>query len=257
MAAAGCIAAYLERVHWRPGTAGGPGTLTRVSHGGSARGIGGLLEDYAFCAEGLLALYAATGRTRWYRLAEDLLGAAGARFVADGTLRDTAGESEQVFNAQGRRAALDPFDGATPSGAAAFAGALLSHSALSGSSRIPGPGREHPCPAPAPGGPSAPGGRLAARDGAGRAGRPGGGRRRRARHAGAGGTAPGAAALAQPRAGDRPAAGGGRAGAAPAARPGRGARRLASGLPVPRHGLWAPRGFCRGSAGAPRQHRRR
>ncbi|MCB5272725.1 hypothetical protein BJG92_00228 [Arthrobacter sp. SO5] len=134
VSAAEGIAAYLERVHWRPGSPGAPGTLTRVSHGGSARGIGGLLEDYSHCAEGLLALYAVTGRTRWYLLAGDLLGAAVVRFAADGTLRDTAGESEQVFNAQGRRAVLDPFDGATPSGAAAFAGALLSYSALSGAS---------------------------------------------------------------------------------------------------------------------------
>ncbi|QCB98468.1 thioredoxin domain-containing protein [Arthrobacter sp. PAMC25564] len=129
------IAAYLARVHWKAGSGGGPGTLVRVSHAGAARGIGGLLEDYAFCAEGLLALYAVSGRTRWYRLADAMVQAACTRFVADGALTDTAGESEQVFNAQGRRAALDPFDGATPSGAAAFAGVLLSYSALSGSSQ--------------------------------------------------------------------------------------------------------------------------
>ncbi|WP_211877595.1 thioredoxin domain-containing protein [Pseudarthrobacter albicanus] len=134
LAAAERIAAYLERVHWKPASGGGAGTLVRVSHAGASRGIGGLLEDYAFCAEGLLALYGASGRTRWYRLAEAILQAACVRFVADGALRDTAGESEQVFNAQGRRAALDPFDNATPSGAAAFAGALLAYSALSGSS---------------------------------------------------------------------------------------------------------------------------
>ncbi|MET3921312.1 thioredoxin domain-containing protein [Arthrobacter sp. UYEF20] len=134
VAAAEQIAAYLERVHWSAGAGGTPGSLVRVSHDGAARGIGGLLEDYAFCAEGLLALHSVTGRTRWYRLAEDILAAACGRFVAEGALQDTAGESEQVFNAQGRRAALDPFDNAAPSGAAAFAGALLSHSALSGSS---------------------------------------------------------------------------------------------------------------------------
>jgi uncharacterized protein YyaL (SSP411 family) len=127
------IAAYLERVHWRPGAGGDPGTLIRVSHAGIARGIGGLLEDYAFCVEGLIALYAVTGRTHWYRLAEDILAAACARFTADGVLRDAAGESEQVANAQGGRAPLELFDAATPSGAAAFAGALLSGSALSGS----------------------------------------------------------------------------------------------------------------------------
>ncbi len=105
----------------------------RVSHAGQARGIGGLLEDYAFCVDGLLALYGVTGAERWYQLAEAILEAACLRFGADGTLVDTAGESSQVFNAQGQRAGLEPFDNATPSGAAAFAGALLSYSALSGS----------------------------------------------------------------------------------------------------------------------------
>ncbi|MEK0156525.1 thioredoxin domain-containing protein [Arthrobacter oryzae] len=146
VAAAGRAAAYLERVHWQAGTreqlagqrgagehGAGPGTLVRVSHAGRARGIGGLLEDYAFCADGLLALYGATGSDRWYRLAEDILRAACLRFAADGTLVDTAGESSQVFNAQGQRAGLEPFDNATPSGAAAFAGALLGYAALSGS----------------------------------------------------------------------------------------------------------------------------
>ena len=134
LAAAERIAAYLERVHWHPGSGPEPGTLVRVSHAGAARGIGGLLEDYAFCAEGLLALYAVSGRTHWYLLAEAIVQAACGRFVADGVLRDTEGDSAQVFNAQGRRAALDPFDNAAPSGAAAFAGVLLAYSALSGSS---------------------------------------------------------------------------------------------------------------------------
>ncbi|BCW70146.1 thioredoxin domain-containing protein [Arthrobacter sp. NicSoilB8] len=127
------IAAYLERVHWRPAE-GGPGRLIRVSHGGSARGIGGLLEDYALCAEGLFALYGATGHTRWYDLAEAMLDAACERFAADGGLQDAAGESTQVTAAQGGRDGLDPFDNATPSGAAALAGALVTHAALSGSS---------------------------------------------------------------------------------------------------------------------------
>lgn len=147
VAAAVQAAAYLERVHWRAPRAGDqgtgdqsigdqgaePGTLVRVSHGGQARGIGGLLEDYAFCVDGLLALYGVTGSEQWYLLAEDILRAACLRFAADGTLVDTAGESSQVFNAQGQRAGLEPFDNATPSGAAAFAGALLGYAALSGS----------------------------------------------------------------------------------------------------------------------------
>ena len=127
------IAAYLERVHWRP-AADGPGRLTRVSHDGVARGIGGLLEDYALCAEGLFALHGVTGHTRWYDLAEAMLDAACSRFAADGGLKDAAGESVQVTAAQGGRDGMDPFDSATPSGAAALAGALVTHSALSGSS---------------------------------------------------------------------------------------------------------------------------
>jgi uncharacterized protein YyaL (SSP411 family) len=129
IAAAGSIAAYLERVHWQPGNS----ALVRVSHAGTARGIEGLLEDYAFCADGLFALYSVTGRSRWYRFAEQLVQAAGNRFVVAGRLVDTAGGDGQVRAAQGGQAGLDPFDNATPSGAAAFAGALLSYAALSGS----------------------------------------------------------------------------------------------------------------------------
>ncbi len=129
VAAAENVAGYLEKVHWNAEH----GLLVRVSHDSKPRGIGGLLEDYAFCAEGLFSLYAVTGTKRWYRLAEHIIQAAEARFVEDGHLADSAGESAQVFNAQGQRAALDPFDNATPSGAAGFAGVLLTYSAYSGS----------------------------------------------------------------------------------------------------------------------------
>ncbi|WP_445154986.1 thioredoxin domain-containing protein [Arthrobacter sp. Hor0625] len=132
LAAAERIAGYLERVHWTPGGPAGAGRLVRVSHHGTGRGIEGLLEDYAFCAEGLLALYAVTGRIRWYTFAGDLLAAARVRFASTGALRDAVGESAQLANAQGGAAGAEPFDDATPSGAAAFAGALLSHAALSG-----------------------------------------------------------------------------------------------------------------------------
>jgi uncharacterized protein YyaL (SSP411 family) len=132
--AAGTVAAYLEGVHWQPdpGRQHAAGHLVRVSHGGAARGIGGLLEDYAFCADGFLALYSVTGAERWYVLAEALIQAACARFIDGGRLADSAGESEQVVGAQGGTPGLDPFDNATPSGAAAFAGVLLGYAALSG-----------------------------------------------------------------------------------------------------------------------------
>jgi uncharacterized protein YyaL (SSP411 family) len=134
VAAAVRIADYLEQVHWRAAAGNqAEGELIRVSHNGVARGIGGLLEDYAFCAEGFLALYSVTGDARWYGLSEAVVAAACRRFAAGGRLSDSAGESEQVTNAQGGQPGLDPFDNATPSGAAAFAGALLSYAALSGS----------------------------------------------------------------------------------------------------------------------------
>jgi uncharacterized protein YyaL (SSP411 family) len=143
LAAAEAIAAYLERVHWKAGGSAAAGEqgdpegsaaeLIRVSHSGTARGIGGLLEDYAFCAEGLFALYAATGKSRWYGFAEQLVQAACRRFVVAGRLVDASDGSGQVRSAQGGQSGLDPFDNATPSGAAAFAGVLLSYAALSGS----------------------------------------------------------------------------------------------------------------------------
>ncbi|MFE4196308.1 thioredoxin domain-containing protein [Paenarthrobacter sp. NPDC056912] len=127
--AAEAVAEYLAGVHWDAEQQ----LLVRVSHDSRARGIGGLLEDYAFCADGFLALYAVTGTKRWYRLAEDLILAACSRFIENGQLADSTGESAQVFNAQGQHAALDPFDNATPSGAAGFAGTLLTYAAYSGS----------------------------------------------------------------------------------------------------------------------------
>ena len=231
------IADYLERVHWRP-AADGPGRLMRVSHDGVARGIGGLLEDYALCAEGLFALYAVTGHTRWYGLAEAILDAACGRFAADGGLRDAAGESAQVTAAQGGRDGLELFDSATPSGAAALAGALLTHSALSGSS-------EHRTlaanilalllPPLAVRAPRAAGWLLATAQAA-LAG-PGRGRRRRTGHPGTGRAAPGAAALGQPRAGGRGPGRRRRPASAAAAGPRRGPGRRPAGVPVPRHGL--------------------
>jgi uncharacterized protein YyaL (SSP411 family) len=122
-------AAYLLRVH-----RAGP-TLLRVSHGGRGQGIEGLLEDYAAAAEGLFALYAATGDEQWYAAAESLVLQAGDRFLTGDVLLDTAIRPNQLANAQGAQAAADPLDGPTPSGAALFAGVLLTYAAYSGSLR--------------------------------------------------------------------------------------------------------------------------
>ncbi|MDK1360106.1 thioredoxin domain-containing protein [Arthrobacter sp. zg-Y1219] len=122
-------AAYLLRVH-RVGP-----TLRRVSHDGRASSFEGQLEDYAAAAEGLFALFAATGSEQWFTAAEFLVSAAEDRFLTGGQLQDTAIRPNQLVNAQGAQAAADPLDGPTPSGAALFAGALLTYSAYSGSQR--------------------------------------------------------------------------------------------------------------------------
>ncbi|MDK1328531.1 thioredoxin domain-containing protein [Arthrobacter sp. zg-Y1143] len=122
-------AEYLLRVHYRDGV------LIRVSHNGTARGIEGLLEDYAGVAEGLFALFAATGEERWYRAAEELVLAAEQRFITDGVLQDTAVRTGQLSAAQGAVASADPLDGPAPSGTALFAGVLVTYAAYSGSSR--------------------------------------------------------------------------------------------------------------------------
>ncbi|MBD8043147.1 thioredoxin domain-containing protein [Arthrobacter sp. Sa2BUA2] len=117
---------YLLGVHWKGQI------LYRVSHHGAAQGIEGLLEDYAGAAEGLFALYAATGDPRWYEGAESLVTKACSRFLTGGTLSDTAAEPAEIRQAQGGVAAANPLDDAVPSGAALFAGVLLTSSAYSG-----------------------------------------------------------------------------------------------------------------------------
>ncbi len=129
VAAAERTGRYLTGVHLNEGV------LKRVSHDGVAQGIDGLLEDYAFCAEGFFALYAATADPSWYASAEQLTLSAERLFVSSGQLRDSAGESSQLWNAQGHSAAVDPLDSPTPSGAAVFAQVLITYSAYTGSSQ--------------------------------------------------------------------------------------------------------------------------
>jgi uncharacterized protein YyaL (SSP411 family) len=120
----------LRSVHWDGSR------LLRVSHAGTAAGIEGLLADYAACAEGAFALYAATGEELWYAWGEDLLRVATERFVEDGLLSDEAvdrSDATAVRAALAGARTLDPHDTETPSGASLLAGALLTHAAYSGS----------------------------------------------------------------------------------------------------------------------------
>ncbi|MGM0929848.1 MAG: thioredoxin domain-containing protein [Actinomycetota bacterium] len=126
--AAAAAADYLLSVHLDDS-----GRLARVSHDGTAQHFEGLLEDYAGCAEGLFALYAATGESRWYRAAEGLVLRAEAVFLRDGTLSDQVVPAAQVAAAAGAVPPADPLESATPSGTSLFAGVLATYAAYSGS----------------------------------------------------------------------------------------------------------------------------
>ena len=123
--AASTAMALVQRLHWVDGR------LRRVSRDGVVGAHAGVLEDYADVSEGLLALYWATGDLEHLRGAHALLEVVLEQF-ADGAggFFDTAHDAEQLV-----RRPQDPTDNATPSGAAAAAGALLSYAALTGSDR--------------------------------------------------------------------------------------------------------------------------
>ena len=104
------------------------GRLLRTSIGGRAGRNAGVLEDHADVAEGLLALFAATGDVSRLDDARHLLDLV-LRHFPDGAggFFDTADDAEQLV-----RRPQDPTDSATPSGLAAAAGALLTCSAMTG-----------------------------------------------------------------------------------------------------------------------------
>ncbi|MCW2585496.1 MAG: hypothetical protein JWN55_1012 [Frankiales bacterium] len=118
-------AELVRSLHWVDGR------LRRVSRDGAVGKHLAVLEDYADVAEGLLALYSATGDLDQLRGAHALLEVVLTQF-ADGTggFWDTADDAEPLV-----RRPQDLSDGATPSGTSAAAGALLSYAALTGSDR--------------------------------------------------------------------------------------------------------------------------
>jgi uncharacterized protein YyaL (SSP411 family) len=107
------------------------GRLIRTSRDGKPGDTAGALEDYACVAEGFLTLSGVTGQAQWVELAGQLLGVALAGFGDDaGGFYDSPADGESfIFRP------ADPADNATPSGAFAMAGALLSYAALTGSAR--------------------------------------------------------------------------------------------------------------------------
>lgn len=106
------------------------GRLRRTSRDGVVGEGAGVLEDYSCLAEGLLELHQATGEPRWLADAITLLDIALARFVvpdSPGAYYDTADDAEVLVQRPS-----DPTDNASPSGASALAGALLTASVLAG-----------------------------------------------------------------------------------------------------------------------------
>jgi hypothetical protein len=95
----------------------------------------GVLEDYADLADGLLALYAVTGRETWRDLAGDLLETVLGQFHDErDRFFDTAADARDPALALLGRGA-DPADQPCPSGTSAAVGALLTYSTLTGADR--------------------------------------------------------------------------------------------------------------------------
>ncbi|TWP48624.1 thioredoxin domain-containing protein [Lentzea tibetensis] len=108
------------------------GRLLRTSRDGVPGTAAGVLEDYGCLADGLLALHQVTGSIRWLDAACGLLDTALAHFAvpdAPGAFYDTADDAESLV-----RRPADSTDNASPSGASALAGALLTASLLAGPS---------------------------------------------------------------------------------------------------------------------------
>jgi uncharacterized protein len=103
------------------------GRLRRSSRDGVVGAAAGVLDDHAFLAEALLALHQATGAAHRLEQAVEILDLTLARFAADdaGSFFDTADDAEALLHRP-----REITDNATPSGAAALAGALLTASVL-------------------------------------------------------------------------------------------------------------------------------
>jgi uncharacterized protein YyaL (SSP411 family) len=130
--AAASAAAFLLRAH-----AASPGPerrirLVRASRDGVAGTAAGVLEDYVHLADGLLALYAADHDRRWVERTRGLLDAVLDHFSdGAGTFFDTRDDdTDPVVEHLGRPQELA--DGATPSGTAVAAAALVGYAALTG-----------------------------------------------------------------------------------------------------------------------------
>jgi uncharacterized protein YyaL (SSP411 family) len=105
------------------------GRLRRVSRDRVIGEPAGVLEDYAFVADGLLALAQVRSDAELLHVAGGLLDVVLHHFAdGQGGFYDTADDAEALV-----RRPQDPTDGPTPAGQSAVAGALLTYAALTGS----------------------------------------------------------------------------------------------------------------------------
>ena len=104
------------------------GRLLRTYKDGQAR-VKGYLEDYAFLADGLLALYEASFDPRWFAQARKLMDEAIALFADEqnGGFFDTGSDAEALVSRP-----KDIMDNATPAGNSVAADVLLRVSAFTG-----------------------------------------------------------------------------------------------------------------------------
>jgi uncharacterized protein YyaL (SSP411 family) len=107
------------------------GRLWKRSRAGEA-GVMGVLDDYAYVSNGLMALYDATGELRWLREAQSLVELALALFWDDeqGGFFLTPSDGEELFTRP-----KESYDGALPSGNGVLAGVLLRLGRLTGEAR--------------------------------------------------------------------------------------------------------------------------
>jgi uncharacterized protein YyaL (SSP411 family) len=115
-------AAFLLRELYRDGR------LLRTYKDGQAR-VKGYLEDYAFLADGLLALYEASFDPRWFAEARKLMDEAIALFADEqnGGFFDTGSDAEALVSRP-----KDIMDNATPAGNSVAADVLLRLAAFTG-----------------------------------------------------------------------------------------------------------------------------
>lgn len=108
------------------------GRLLRTWKAGSTARYNGYLEDYAYLADGLLALYQTTWEPRWFRWARELVDLMLTHFydAEDGGFYDTSDDHEQLIQRP-----KDVQDNATPSGNAMAAQVLLKLSLYTGNGR--------------------------------------------------------------------------------------------------------------------------